>query len=61
MMTNRNRWGVYDAETLELVEGGFFARAAAEDCADQWREETRQPGAYVVRRQRLDGTAEQFK
>ena len=30
-------WGVY--RNRVLVEGGFFSREAAEQCADNWRSE----------------------
>lgn len=30
-------WGVYIGEALR--EGGFFTKAAAEQCADNWRAE----------------------
>ena len=29
-------WGVYRTDTRELVEGGFFARDAAVDCAAEY-------------------------
>ena len=60
-MTNSKAWGVYDAENLKLVEGGFFTKVAAEDCADEWRENEQRPGGYIVRRQRADNTPEAFK
>ena len=30
------QWGVFCAKTGELVEGGFFARAAAVECCAEW-------------------------
>lgn len=29
-----NQWGIFDGD--KLVEGGFFDRDAAQDCADLW-------------------------
>jgi hypothetical protein len=34
-------WGVFGiaGDTQELIEGGFFSRAAAESCRDRWERE----------------------
>ena len=32
-------WGVFDNETKTFVEGGFFAKAAARQSAEQWNKE----------------------
>jgi hypothetical protein len=36
---NEMRYDVYN-QAGELVEGGFFSRAAAQECADQWTRDT---------------------
>lgn len=33
-------WGVYDNATMRFVEGGFFAKGAAQTAAARWNRET---------------------
>ena len=39
-MSKAKNYGVYDAETDELVEGGFFDKGAAEDAMVAYTDET---------------------
>jgi hypothetical protein len=34
-----NRWGIFDRNTGELIEGGFFDRRAAEAVRQDWLNE----------------------
>lgn len=45
-MSRAKNYGVYDAQTDELVEGGFFDKGAAEDAMIAYTEETGR-SAYV--------------
>lgn len=31
-------WGIYDTDNMELVEGGFFSRSAAEAACREWNQ-----------------------
>ncbi len=44
-------YGIYDAHTGELIEGGFFNRGAADDAAGEYRGDGR---AVKVQRQDTD-------
>ena len=42
-------WNLYDAATDEMIEGGFFSKAAAEAAMEAYTNETGR-SAYIARR-----------
>jgi hypothetical protein len=53
-MNSQTRYGIFDSDNQQLVEGGFFSRAFADDSCAEWNKSAQDDGApkhYYVARQ----------